>query len=219
VKVLVIDIGGTHVKLLASGRRTPVKIVSGPTMTAEKMVREVKAATQAWRYDVISIGYPRPVVHGRPVADPHNLAPGWMHFDFHKAFAKPVKLMNDAAMQALGSYAGGRMLFLGLGTGLGAAAIEDGHVEPLEIAHLPYKKGMTYEDYLGIRGLERLGRKKWEKHVFIVAEKFRSALVCDYVVLGGGNAKLLKELPPHAKLGDNANAFAGGFSVWRPTAA
>lgn len=215
VKVLVIDIGGTHVKVLATGRRTEVKIDSGPTMSPAEMVQLVKAATKGWRYDAVSIGYPGPVMRGKPLLDPFHLAPGWVGFDYARAFGKPVKLMNDAIMQALGSYTGGRMLFLGLGTGLGAAVIEDAHAEPLELAHLPYRKGRSYEDYLGNAGLKRLGLKAWEKHVFTVAELFRKALVCDSVVLGGGNARKLGALPAHATLGDNANAFKGGFRVWK----
>jgi polyphosphate glucokinase len=215
MRVLVIDVGGTHVKLLATGRREPVKIDSGPTLTAAAMVKAVKAATRDWSYDVVSIGFPGPVIHGRPLREPHNLGTGWVRFDFDRAFGKPVRIINDAAMQALGSYAGGRMLFLGLGTGLGAAAIDDGHLEPMEIAHLEYKKGKTYEDYLGTRGLERQGRRRWERRVHEIAEQLRSALVCDYVVLGGGNAKLLKSLPPRTRIGDNANAFVGGFKLWQ----
>jgi predicted NBD/HSP70 family sugar kinase len=214
MKILVIDVGGTHVKLLASGHRTPVKIDSGPTLTAARMVRAVKQATKDWSFDVISIGYPGPVVHGRPLHDPFNLGHGWVRFDFERAFGKPVKVINDAALQALGSYDGGRMLFLGLGTGLGVAAIDDGHVDPMEIGHLPYRNGKTYEDYLGIRGLHRLGRAKWERHVHDVVTQLRQALVSDYVVIGGGNAKLLRRLPTHARLGDNANAFLGGFRLW-----
>jgi polyphosphate glucokinase len=214
VNVLVVDIGGTHVKVMATGRDAEVKIDSGPTMSPAMMVKQVKAATKGWEYDAVSIGYPGPVMRGKPLRDPFHLAPGWLRFDYEKAFGKPVKLMNDAAMQALGSYTSGRMLFLGLGTGLGAAVIEDQHVEPLELAHLPYKKGRSYEDYLGNVGLVRLGRKKWEKHVFAVAELFLKALVCDSVVIGGGNARKLGTLPARVRLGDNANAFKGGYGVW-----
>jgi polyphosphate glucokinase len=214
VKALVVDIGGTHVKVTATGHEAEVKIDSGPTMTPAMMVKLVKAATKGWEYDAVSIGYPGPVLRGKPMSDPVHLAPGWVTFDFKKAFGSPVKLMNDAVMQALGSYTGGRMLFLGLGTGLGAAVIEDDHGEPLELAHLPYRKGRSYEDYLGNSGLQRLGRKKWEKHVFAVAELFLKALVCESVVLGGGNARKLEALPPSMTLGNNANAFKGGFGVW-----
>ncbi len=213
-KILVIDVGGTNVKVLATGQKEPIKIPSGPKMTAKKMVQEVRQATKDWNYSLVSIGYPGPVVHGHPLCNPHNLAGGWVGFDFRKAFGRPVKIVNDAAMQALGIYRGGRMLFLGLGTGLGSAMIVDGILEPMEVAHLPYKKGRTYEDYLGIRGLERLGKKKWRRHVADVAEELKNALEADYVVLGGGNAKLLKTLPPGCRLGDNSTAFTGGFRLW-----
>jgi polyphosphate glucokinase len=217
--VLVIDVGGTHVKVGAADHKDLVKIDSGPKMTPAAMVADVKKGTAGWKYDAVAIGYPGPVLHGKPVADPHNLACGWVGFDFHKAFGKPVKLVNDAAMQALGSYEGGRMLFLGLGTGLGAALIVDGMLEPMELAHLPYKKGRTYEDYVGLRGLERLGKKRWARHVFDVVERLKAALGADYVVLGGGNAKLLKELPPGSRLGDNENAQKGGIRLFQKGAA
>src|SRR5579863_10531017 len=200
-KVLVIDVGGSHVKVHASGRKTEVKIVSGPRMTAALMVKDVLAATKDWDYSAISIGYPGPVLHGLPLAEPHNLGPGWVKFNFEKAFGCPVRLVNDAAMQALGSYEGGRMLFLGLGTGLGSALIVEGVLEPMELAHLPYRKGKSYEDYVGLRGLERLGKAKWRAHVLTVIEQLRHALEADYVVLGGGNSKYLKELPPGVRLG------------------
>ena len=214
-KVLVIDVGGTHVKMLATGQKVPVKIASGPEMTANNMVRIVKNAVGDWKFDVISLGYPGPIINGRPLREPHNLGGGWVGFDFSKAFGRPVKLINDAAMQALGSYKGGRMLFLGLGTGLGSAMIVDGSLEPMELAHLLYRKGKTYEDYLGLRGLKRIGKKKWRRHVAKVTEKLRSALEADYVVLGGGNCKELKKLPPGARLGNNENAFLGGFRMWQ----
>lgn len=213
--VLAIDIGGTHVKLLATGEKDPRKIPSGPTLTARAMVAKVKAAVKDWDFDVISIGYPGPVVQGHPLRDPHNLAPGWVKFDYRRAFGKPVKIINDAAMQALGSYRKGRMLFLGLGTGLGSAMIVDGVLQPMELAHLPYKKGRTFEDYLGKRGLDRLGKKKWEKNVFEVVAQLREAMQADDVVLGGGNAKKLSHLPPHSRLGKNGNAFVGGFRMWQ----
>jgi len=213
-KILVIDVGGTHIKLLATGMKAPIKIVSGPTLTAKAMVKKVKAATKDCAYDVISIGYPAPVVHGHPLREPFNLGGGWVGFNFRKAFGKPVKIINDAAMQAIGSYKGGRMLFLGLGTGLGSAMIVDGIVEPMEVAHLPYKHGKTYEDYLGLRGLKRLGRKKWEREVYKVVTKLRQALEADSVVLGGGNAKKLKRVPNDIVLGNNNNAFIGGFRMW-----
>jgi polyphosphate glucokinase len=212
--VLVIDVGGTHVKVRASGQSEPVKIRSGPKMTAKKMVKDVLEATAGWKYSRVSIGYPGPVVHGHPFHEPQNLGDGWVGFDFKKAFGHPVKIVNDAAMQALGIYRGGRMLFLGLGTGLGTAMIVDAIVEPMEIAHLPYKKGRTYEDYVGIRGLQRLGKKKWREHVADVVEKLKSALEVDDVVLGGGNSKLLKKLPPGCRLGDNSTAFTGGVRLW-----
>ncbi len=214
MKILVIDIGGTHLKFLASGRRTPGKVVSGSTMTPRRMVAVVRRETQGWKYDAVSIGYPGAVVQGRPVHEPHNLGPGWVGFDFRRAFGKPVKVVNDAAMQALGSYRGGRMLFLGLGTGLGSALVVDGTVEPLELAHLPYKKGRTYEDYVGVRGLERLGKKKWRKAVEDVSVRLKYALQADDLVLGGGNAKFLKSLPPDSRRVTNANAFVGGFRLW-----
>jgi len=212
--ILVVDVGGTNIKIFATGRKEPIKIPSGPKMTAKKMVQEVLASTMDWKYAAVSIGYPGPVVHGRPLCNPHNLGGGWVGFDFGKAFGHPIKLVNDAAMQALGIYRGGRMLFLGLGTGLGSAMIVDGILEPMEVAHLPYKKGRTYEDYLGIRGLKRMGKKKWRRFVAEISEQLRSALEADYVVLGGGNAKLLKELPPGCRLGNNLSAFTGGFRLW-----
>jgi polyphosphate glucokinase len=214
MKILVIDVGGTHVKLLASGRRTPVKVVSGATMTPRRMMSAVKRVTAGWKYDAVSIGYPGAVMHGRPVHEPPNLGPGWVGFDFQRAFKKPVKVVNDAAMQALGSYRGGRMLFLGLGTGLGSALIVEGIVEPMELAHLPYKKGRTYEDYVGVAGLARLGKKRWRRAVEDVAVRLKYALQAEDLVLGGGNAKLLKTLPPDARLVTNANAFVGGFRLW-----
>jgi polyphosphate glucokinase len=213
-KILVIDVGGTSIKLLATGWTEMLRLPSGRAMTAAAMVREVKKAVGEWDGDAVSIGYPGPVIHGRPLRDPHNLAPGWVHFDFEKAFGYPVKIVNDAAMQALGSYKRGRMLFLGLGTGLGSAMIVDGLLEPMELAHLPYKRGKTFEDYVGIRGLERLGRKKWQEHVLKIVQQLRDALQAEEVVLGGGNAKKLKKLPPHTRLGENANAFVGGFRIW-----
>lgn len=213
-RILVIDVGGTNVKVLATGQKEPIKIPSGPTMTARRMVAAVRQATRAWKYDAVSIGYPGPVLGGRLAAEPRNLGGGWRGVDFAKAFGKPVRILNDAAMQALGSYRGGRMLFLGLGTGLGCALVLDGEVEPTEIAHLLYRKGKTYEHYVGLRGLERLGRKKWESHVHRVVEELTRALLVDDVVLGGGNAKRLKRLPSGARLGSNELAFVGGFRMW-----
>ena len=214
MKILVLDVGGTNVKVLASGQKTPIKIPSGPKMTAQKMVKLVREATSKWRYEAVSIGYPGPVIANRPMREPHNLGKGWVHFDFHRAFGRPTKVVNDAAMQALGSYNKGRMLFLGLGTGLGSAMIFDGIVEPMELAHLPYKKDRTYEDYLGLRGLERCGKRKWRQHVNDVIERLQAAFEVDDVVVGGGNARLLKGLPRGARVGDNGNAFTGGFRLW-----
>jgi polyphosphate glucokinase len=217
MNVLVVDVGGTHVKILATGQEERRQFPSGPALTAEQMVRGVKELAGDWKYDAVSIGYPGPVLHGRPVAEPHNLAAGWVGFHYGAAFGCPVKLINDAAMQALGSYKGGRMLFLGLGTGLGSAMILDGIIEPMELGHLPYKQG-TYEDYVGIRGFDQHGEKKWCEYVADVAALLIAALECDDVVLGGGNVKKLKELPPHCRAGDNANAFLGGFRLWEKKA-
>jgi polyphosphate glucokinase len=214
MKVLVIDVGGTHVKLLATGRKVPLKIVSGPDMSARQMVAAVLDATRDWGIERISIGYPGPVLHGRPVSEPHNLGPGWVGFDFSRALGHPVKIINDAAMQALGAYRGGRMLFLGLGTGLGSALIVDGRLEPMELAHLPYKR-RTYEDYLGASGLKRRGKKKWRRDVLDVALQFKAALGAEDIVLGGGNAKKLGGLPEGMHVGGNADAFVGGFSLWK----
>jgi polyphosphate glucokinase len=213
-KVLVVDVGGTNVKMRATGQKEALKIPSGPTMTATKVVDIVKQNSRGWDFDRISLGYPGPIINGRPLREPHNLGGGWVGFDYQKAFGVPVKIINDAAMQALGSYKGGRMLFLGLGTGLGSAMIVDGVLEPMELAHLMYKNGKTYEDYLGLRGLKRVGKKRWRKHVAKVTKILKTSLGADYVVLGGGNSKKLKELPPGAELGANENAFLGGLRLW-----
>jgi polyphosphate glucokinase len=213
--VLVIDVGGTNVKMLATGQSQPRKFPSGPAMTPEKMVKQVKAAVKGWKFDCISLGYPGPIINEHPLREPHNLGCGWMGFNFRKSFGVPVKIINDAAMQALGSYKGGRMLFLGLGTGLGSAMIVDGNLQPMELAHLIYKNGKTYEDYLGLRGLEKSGKKKWRKRVAEITGRLKAALEADYVVLGGGNSKKLKELPPGTRLGTNENAFLGGFRMWQ----
>jgi glucose-6-phosphate isomerase len=213
MKALVVDVGGTNVKLLATGQTERRKFPSGPTMTPAQMVAGVLNAAQGWEYDAVSIGYPGPVIRGRPALEPFNLSPGWVVFDFEAAFGKAVKVINDAAMQALGSYEGGRMLFLGLGTGLGSAMVNDGVIESMELAHLFYRK-RTYEDYLGQRGLDRMGKKKWQRHVEAVVAGLSAALQADYVVLGGGNVKQLIRLPEGARLGDNANAFIGGFRLW-----
>jgi polyphosphate glucokinase len=215
MKVLVIDIGGTHVKVASTDMRVPIKIPSGPTMDAEQMTQQVLAATAGWAYDCISIGYPGPVVHDHPLAEPHNLGAGWIDFPYSKAFGKPIRFINDAAMQALGGYKGGRMLFLGTGTGLGSAMIFDGTVIPLELAHLPYKKGRTYEEYIGLAGLELRGKKRWRKSVIDIITRLQAALICDYVVLGGGNAKLMNNLPNHVIIGANSNAIDGGLKLWQ----
>ena len=214
MKTLVIDVGGTNIKLLATGQQEVVKIPSGPEMTADGMVRAVLEAAHDWDYAVVSIGYPGPAVDGRPLREPYNLGKGWIELDYQGRFGRPVKLINDAAMQALGSYQGGRMLFLGLGTGLGSAMVIGKTVVPLELAHLPYRKSRTFEDYLGLRGLERLGKKKWRRAVADVEQRLKAGMVADYVVLGGGNAKWIRSLPPDTRLGDNHNAFLGGFRLW-----
>jgi len=213
MKILVIDVGGTNVKMLASGQDAPRKFPSGPEMTPLQMVGGVLTATKDWEYEAISIGFPGPVLCGQSMTEPVNLGPGWMGFDFEAAFHLPVKVINDAAMQALGSYQGGKMLFLGLGTGLGAAVILNGVLEPMEIGRFHYKRH-TLEHYVGKRGLKRLGRKKWQRHVEEVVERLIAVLKPDDVVIGGGNAKKLKPLPPGTRLGDNANAFLGGFRLW-----
>jgi len=213
MNVLAVDVGGTHVKFLVTGQKIHREFASGPALTARQMVTRVRNATRDWTYDVVSIGYPGPVLHGRPIAEAHNLGRGWVGFSFEKAFRRPVKVINDAAMQALGSYERGKMLFLGLGTGLGSALIVDGEVEPMELAHLPYKKGV-FEDYVGERGLQMHGRKKWRRYVRDVVDRLVAALEPDEVVLGGGNVKEMKEMPPLCRAGDNANAFPGGFRLW-----
>jgi polyphosphate glucokinase len=215
MNILVVDVGGTHVKILASGQRVPRAFASGPDLTAQQMVDGVKKLAAGWKYQAVSVGYPGPVLRNRPVAEPHNLGAGWVGFDYEAAFGCPTRVVNDAAMQALGSYQGGKMLFLGLGTGLGSTMIVDGIVEPMELGHLPYKKA-TYEDYVGLRGLERRGKKKWRQHVADVVERLTAALEPDDIVIGGGNAKKLDQLPPGCRTGDNANAFVGGFRLWQP---
>jgi len=217
-RVLVIDVGGSHVKTRVSGRREMRQFESGPTITPRQMVSRVLQLTGDLKYDAVSIGYPGVVVHGKVVTEPYNLGRGWVGFDFRKAFGRPTLLMNDAAMQAVGSYEGGRMLFLGLGTGLGSALIVDGAVAPMELAHLPYKRGRSYEDYLGDRGRRRLGAKKWRRVVADVVAQLSKALEADYVVIGGGNARKLKKLPTNARLGNNDFAFLGGVRVWRSSA-
>ena len=214
--ILVIDIGGTHVKLRVDGRGVVGEFDSGPKMTPARMMNQIRKLTRGVRYDAVSIGYPGRVFHGRILADPHNLGAGWVAYDFARAFGKPVRVVNDAAMQAMGSYRGGRMLFLGLGTGLGAALIIDGVVEPTEIGHLPYRHGRTFEDYVGEHGRKRLGNGKWRKAVAEVINDLKAAFQADYIVLGGGNAVRLKKLPPGVRLGDNRKAFVGGLRLWRP---
>lgn len=221
MKILAIDVGGTHLKVLVSGMSTSAerKVVSGPSMTAQAMVEAVKSMTVDWSYDVVSIGYPGPVINNAPCKEPVNLGAGWVNFDYEGALGHPTKIINDAAMQALGSYDGDRMLFLGLGTGLGSAMVVNGSVAPMELAHLPYKDRRTYEDMVGLRALKRMGKKKWRKAVLEVVEDLTAAMQPDYVVLGGGNAKLMKELPPHVRLGANESAFEGGFRLWQATSA
>jgi polyphosphate glucokinase len=214
MNVLVVDIGGTHVKVLATGQDQQREFVSGPTLTPRRMVSQVRKLVADWRYEVISVGYPGLVLRNRPIADPWNLGKGWAGFNFEAAFRRPVKVVNDAAMQALGSYKRGKMLFLGLGKGLGSALVMDGIVEPMELGHLPYKKA-TFEDYVGARGLEKYGKKKWRRFVADVVARLIAALEPDDVVLGGGNVHKLKELPPGCRAGDNANAFLGGFRLWQ----
>jgi glucokinase len=214
LRILVVDIGGNNVKLLVTGQKAPRKVPSGPSLSPGRMVAAVKKAVADWKYDAVTIGFPGPVKDGRITAEPANLGRGWGRFDFRRAFGRPVRVVNDAAMQALGSYRGARELFLGLGTGLGAALVVEGVLQPLEIAHLPYRSGKTYEDFLGRRGYDRMGKKRWRRLVHEIVPRLRHAFQVDEVVLGGGNVKLLKELPQHTRLGANANAFAGGFRLW-----
>lgn len=215
-QVLVIDIGGTNVKFFASGHEVARRFPSGSKLTPQRMVAEVQQRTADWKYDVVTIGYPGLVRHGRVVLEPRNLGAGWIEFDFEAAFKRPVKLINDAAMQALGSYRGGLMFFLGLGTGLGSALVMDGVVVPMELGHLYYKRG-TYEDYMGLRGLKLLGKQRWRKHVSEVVERVVAAIHPDEVVLGGGHAKELGKLPEGCRAGDNAHAFLGGMRLWEDT--
>ena len=216
MNVLAIDVGGTNIKLLATGHDVRRRFPSGPKMTARQMVDEVRKVAADWKYDVVSIGYPGVVLDNHILTEPYNLGKGWAGFDFERAFGRPVRILNDAAMQALGSYKGGRMLFLGLGTGLGSAMIIDGQLQPMELAHLPYRRG-TYEDYVGLRGIQQHGKKKWQKYVADVVQKLGAALEPDDIVLGGGNVKLLKSLPPKCRAGSNANAFIGGYRLWEGT--
>lgn len=216
--VLAIDIGGSHVKILTSDGGAERRADSGPDLTPRQMIDKVKALAEGLAYDVVSMGYPGPVRQNQPTRDPMNLGKGWAGFDFDAEFGKPVKVVNDALMQAIGSYEGGRMLFLGLGTGLGAAMVLESVAQPMELAHLPYKKGGSFEDYVGERGLERRGKKRWRKHVFDVVDRLRAGLQPDYIVIGGGNVDKLDELPVGSRRGDNTRAFQGGFRLWRDKA-
>jgi polyphosphate glucokinase len=215
--ILAVDVGGSHVKLLVSSDGAESRrFASGPDLAPQIMIDGIAALTGDWSYESVSVGVPSPVHGGHVVAEPVNLGAGWVGFDFQGAFEKPTKVVNDAAMQALGSYEDGKMLFLGLGTGLGTALVYDGIVEPMELGHLPFRKA-TFEDYVGERGLKRLGKKKWHKAVLEVIEQLTAALEPDYVVLGGGNAKRLGDLPANVRLGGNDNAFVGAFRLWDPT--
>ena len=214
LSVLVIDVGGTKIKVGGTGRKALIRIPSGPHFTAEQMATEVKEAIGDWAYDVVSIGFPGPVTNDEIHEEPVNLGKGWAGFDFAKAFGKPVRITNDAAMQALGSYVSGKMLFLGLGTGLGSALVIDGIVAQLELAHLPYRKGGSYEDYVGLRGLRRFGKKSWRKHVARIVTMLKRAMQVEQVVLGGGQAKLLKKVPEGATMGNNTHAIEGGIRMW-----
>jgi polyphosphate glucokinase len=216
MKILVIDVGGSHVKFRLSDQDELRKVESGPEFTPQQLVETLRRTTADWPYEVVSIGFPAPVVSGKIALEPMNLGKGWQSFDFAAAIGKPVKLLNDAAMQALGGYQGGRMLFLGLGTGLGSALIVDGVVVSLELAHLPYKKGRTYEEYVGEAGMERMGKKKWTATVLDVVARLKAGFVADYVLLGGGNVKKIPELPPDVRRGDNGDAFLGGVRLWQP---
>jgi glucose-6-phosphate isomerase len=214
MRIMVLDVGGTHVKVGFSDRKGEIRIASGARMTPEKMLKKLSRTLHGSRYGAVSIGYPGLVVHGRIAAEPFNLGRGWVGFNFSKALGAPTRIVNDAAMQALGSYHGGRMLLLGLGTGLGSAMIVDGQIQPMELAHLPYKKGRTYEEVVGDAARRKLGRKKWQREVFAVTKALTKALEPDYVVLGGGNERRLTKLPPGAERGDNLNAIVGGVRLW-----
>jgi polyphosphate glucokinase len=214
VKILVVDVGGNNIKLLVSGQTAPRKVPSGPTLSPARMATAVRKAMAGTKYDLVTIGFPGPVKDGHPAEEPVNLGRGWVRFDYARAFGQPVRVINDAAMQALGSYRGGRMLFLGLGTGLGSALVLEGLVQPLELAHLPCRGGKTYEDLLGKRGLDRVGKRRWRQLVHEIVLQLHHAFQVDEVVLGGGNVKQLKTLPPVTRLGSNANAFTGGFRLW-----
>lgn len=218
--ILVIDVGGTNVKLRMNGQRAPTKIPSGPTLTPAAMIAAVRAATAEWHFDAVSIGYPGPVTRNKPRGEPHNLGPGWVGYAYQKAFTVPVRVINDAAMQALGGYKGGRMLFLGLGTGLGAALVVEGHLQPLELAHLPYRKGKTFEDYVGEASRKNRGKGRWERFVVDAVTQLFSAMQVDSLLIGGGNAhrleNVLDQLPDDTRLGGNVDAFRGGVRLWHP---
>ncbi len=218
MNVLTIDVGGSNVKCLSQGQDLPRKFPSGKALTPQRFIEGVNKTVADWDFGAVTIGFPAPVGREGLQMEPVNLAPGWLGFDFSAALGKPVKLINDAAMQALGSYQGGRMLFIGLGTGLGSAMVADHVVIPLELAHLPYRKGRTFEDYVGQRGLDRWGPKRWNQSVFDTVERLRHAMVAEDVVLGGGNVKKLKSLPPQVRQGSNRNAFLGGFRLWEQNA-
>ena len=213
MNVLVIDVGGSHVKIMVTGQQAERRMDSGPNLTAAQMAAGVRKLARGWKYDRVAIGYPGVVVRNQPKSEPHNLGSGWVGFDYEAALGRPVRIVNDAAMQALGDYKNGKMLFLGLGTGLGAALIVDGALVPMEAAHLPYKKA-TFEDYVGERALVRDGKKKWRKHVTDVIARLTAALLPEDVVIGGGNARLLTALPPGVRTAPNSNAFLGGFRLW-----
>jgi polyphosphate glucokinase len=213
---LAIDIGGTHVKIRIPSEPEKRRFDSGPTLTPRQMVDAVRKLAVGWSFDSVSIGLPAPIRNDRPVKEPANLGPGWLDFDYDADFGVPVKVINDAAMQAVGSYDGGRMLFLGLGTGLGSCLIANHAIMPMELAHLPYRKGKTFEDYVGVHGLELLGKKRWRRHVATVCDMLFAALLPDEIVIGGGNMTHLKAMPERCRAGDNANAFEGGFRLWQP---
>ncbi len=216
MNILAVDLGGTHIKFRMEQHKEPVKVKSGPKMTPEKLMSLIGEHAAGWKYDHVTLGFPGPVVHDKPVLEPRNLAKGWVKFDFRKAFGhKPLRIVNDAAMQVLGSYQGGRMLFLGLGTGLGSAMVVEGVVQAMELAHMPWKKGRTYEDFLGAAALDRDGKKTWRKNVFKVIEESSQVLESKYVTLGGGNAALIKKMPKNVVLGSNDNSFKGASLLWR----
>ena len=217
MNVLAIDLGGTHLKFCSQRHPEVVRVDSGPEMTPDKMMKALNERTVGWKYDRVSFGFPAPVVHDSPILEPFNLGKGWRTFDFSEAFHHlPFKMLNDAAMQALGAYKGGRMLFLGLGTGLGSAMVVDGVVQPMELAHLKWKRGKTYEEYLGEKARKKQGDKAWNRQVLKVIAEFSEVLECEYVTVGGGNAGRLRHLPKNVKVGSNEDAMRGAFSLWQP---